>query len=214
MLSLFKRTALEGAETLINAALTKDPASKQALTKLEGQVLSVESTLPPLTIAIEPTATGIQLHDNWDGNVAVTINGTLIAMAAIAVNAKESISFSGTGVNVSGNLDTLHQLNKIMGDVDIDWEGALAEIIGDIPAHLIAKGIRNSAVIRKDIVTRASSGLVEVAQEEFNLTPSKNEFEAMIPDIRQLSADADRLAARVRRLYQKITPSDPGALNS
>ena len=214
MLSLFKRTALEGAETLINGALTKDPASKQALTKLEGQVLLVESTLPPLTIAIEPAATGIQLHDNWDGNVAVTINGTLIAMAAIAVNAKESISFSGTGVNVSGNLDTLHQLNKIMGDVDIDWEGALAEIIGDIPAHLVAKGIRNSAVIRKDIVTRASSGLVEVAQEEFNLTPSKNEFEAMIPDIRQLSADADRLAARVRRLYQKITPSDPGALNS
>jgi ubiquinone biosynthesis protein UbiJ len=214
MLSLFKRTALEGAEALINAALTKDPASKQALTKLEGQVFLVESTLPPLTIAIEPTATGIQLHDNWDGNVTVTINGTLIAMAAIAVNAKESISFSGTGVNVSGNLDTLHQLNKIMGDVDIDWEGALAEIIGDIPAHLVAKGIRNSAVIRKDIVTRASSGLVEVAQEEFNLTPSKNEFEAMIPDIRQLSADADRLAARVRRLYQKITPSDPGALNS
>ena len=214
MLSLFKRTALEGAETLINAALTKDPASKQALTKLEGQVLLVESTLPPLTIAIEPAATGIQLHDNWDGNVAVTINGTLIAMAAIAVNAKESISFSGTGVNVSGNLDTLHQLNKIMGDVDIDWEGALAEIIGDIPAHLVAKGIRNSAVIRKDIVTRASSGLVEVAQEEFNLTPSKNEFEAMIPDIRQLSSDADRLAAKVRRLYQKITPSDPGALNS
>ena len=214
MLSLFKRTALEGAETLINAALTKDPASKQALTKLEGQVLLVESTLPPLTIAIEPTATGIQLHDNWDGNVTVTINGTLIAMAAIAFNAKESISFSGTGVNVSGNLDTLHQLNKIMGDVDIDWEGALAEIIGDIPAHLIAKGIRNSAVIRKDIVTRASSGLVEVAQEEFNLTPSKNEFETIIPDIRQLSADADRLAARVKRLYQKITPSDPGALNS
>ena len=214
MLSLFKRTALEGAEALINAALTKDPASKQALTKLEGQVFLVESTLPPLTIAIEPTATGIQLHDNWDGNVTVTINGTLIAMAAIAVNAKESISFSGTGVNVSGNLDTLHQLNKIMGDVDIDWEGALAEIIGDIPAHLIAKGIRNSAVIRKDIVTRASSGLVEVAQEEFNLTPSKNEFEAMIPDIRQLSSDADRLAAKVKRLYQKITPSDPGALNS
>jgi len=214
MLSLFKRTALEGAETLINAALTKDPASKQALNKLEGQVFLVESTLPPLTVAIEPTATGIQLHDNWDGNVTVTINGTLIAMAAIAVNAKESISFSGTGVNVSGNLDTLHQLNKIMGDVDIDWEGALAEIIGDVPAHLIAKTVRNSVVIRQDIVTRASTGLVEVAQEEFNLTPSKNEFETIIPDIRQLSADADRLAARVKRLYQKITPSDPVALNS
>ena len=69
-------------------------------------------------------------------------------------------------------------------------------------------------MIRQDIVTRASTGLVEVAQEEFNLTPSKNEFETIIPDIRQLSADADRLAARVNRLYHKITPSDPGALNS
>ena len=88
----------------------------------------------------------------------MSVTGTLVAMAGVALNAKESVSFSGTGITVSGNLDTLNQLNNIMGNLDIDWEAALAEIIGDIPAHLLAQRIRSSAVFRADTVRRATTG--------------------------------------------------------
>ena len=144
----------------------------------------------------------------------MTITGSLVAMAGVAINAKESVSFSGTGITVSGNLDTLNQLNKIMGNLDIDWEAALAEIVGDIPAHLLAKSIRNSAVFRADTVRRATTGMVEVAQEEFHLTPSKNEFESSAPEIRKLSSDVDRVAARLKRLQQKLQQHHQGPLNS
>jgi ubiquinone biosynthesis protein UbiJ len=101
-----------------------------------------------------------------------------------------------------------------MGNLDIDWEAALAEIVGDIPAHLLAKSIRNSAVFRADTVRRATTGMVEVAQEEFNLTPSKNEFETSAPEIRKLSSDVDRVAARLKRLQQKLQQHHQGPLNS
>ena len=214
MLSVLRKTALGGAEALIDTALAHDPASASALAVLEGQVLLIESTLPPITIAVEPTSSGVKLHDQWDDEASVSVTGTLVAMAGVALNAKESVSFSGTGIRVSGNLDTLNQLNKIMGNLDIDWEAALAEIIGDIPAHLLAQSIRSSAVFTADTVKRASTGLVEVAQEEFNLTPSKNEFETIAPGIRKLSSDVDRLAARLKRLQQTLRQYDQGTLNS
>ena len=214
MLSLLRKTALGGAEALVDTALAHDPTSASALAVLEGQVLLIESTLPPITIAVEPTSSGVKLHDRWDDEASVSVTGTLVAMAGVALNANESVSFSGTGIRVSGNLDTLNQLNKIMGNLDIDWEAALAEIIGDIPAHLLAQSIRSSAVFRADTVKRASTGLVEVAQEEFNLTPSKNEFETIAPEIRKLSSDVDRLAARLKRLQQTLRQYDQGTLNS
>lgn len=214
MLSLLRQTALGGAEALVDTALAHDPTSASALAVLEGQVLLIESTLPPITIAVEPTSSGVKLHDRWDDEASVSVTGTLVAMAGVALNANESVSFSGTGIRVSGNLDTLNQLNKIMGNLDIDWEAALAEIIGDIPAHLLAQSIRSSAVFRADTVKRASTGLVEVAQEEFNLTPSKNEFETIAPQIRKLSSDVDRLAARLKRLQQTLRQYDQGTLNS
>lgn len=214
MLSLLRKTALGGAEALIDTALAHDPASASALAVLEGQVLLIESTLPPITIAVEPISSGVKLHDHWDGEASVSVQGTLVAMAGVALNAKESVSFSGTGIRVSGNLDTLNQLNNIMGNLDIDWEAALAEVIGDIPAHLLAQSVRSSAVFRANTVKRATTGLVEVAQEEFNLTPSKNEFETVAPEIRKLSSDVDRLAARLKRLQQTLRQHDQGTLNS
>lgn len=214
MLSLLRKTALGGAESLIDTALAHDPASASALAVLEGQVLLIESTLPPITIVVEPTSSGVKLHDHWDGEASVSVQGTLVAMAGVALNAKESVSFSGTGIRVSGNLDTLNQLNNIMGNLDIDWEAALAEVIGDIPAHLLAQSVRSSAVFRANTVKRATTGLVEVAQEEFNLTPSKNEFETVAPEIRKLSSDVDRVAARLKRLQQTLRQHDQGTLNS
>ncbi|MDA8885475.1 SCP2 sterol-binding domain-containing protein [Porticoccaceae bacterium] len=192
--------ALEGAEKIINAALVHDPASAERLRALQGKVLLVDSSMPPLRIAVEPSATGIMLHSNWQDSAEVTVSGTLVSLAAMAINADETVSFSGTGVNVSGNLEVLRQLNHIMAELDIDWEAALAELIGDVPAHLLGETIRNSAEFRSNALNRAQSALAEVSQEELRLTPSKNEYQSFVQSVRHLSTDVDRLAARANKL--------------
>jgi ubiquinone biosynthesis protein UbiJ len=204
MLTVIQKTALEGVERLINSALEYDPISAKALTQMNGQIIRIDSTMPPISISIEPADQGVKLHSERQEDNAVTVEGTLVSMVGVALSSKESMSFSGTGVKVSGNLDTLNQLNKIIGNLDIDWEGALAQIIGDLPAHLFAKTVRNSAAFKTEATARATSAIVEVAQEEFKLTPSKNEFETIGPQIRRLSSDVDRLTARVKKFQLKL----------
>ena len=202
--SALQSAALEGAEKIINAALVHDPASAERLRALEGKVMLVDSSMPPLRIAVEPSATGLMLHSNWQDDADVTVTGTLVSLTAMAINAGEMVSLSGTGVNVSGNLEVLRQLNHIMAELDIDWEAALAELIGDVPAHLLGETIRNSDEFRRHALKRAQTALAEVSQEELRLTPSANEYQGFVQSVRHLSTDVDRLVARANKLRLSI----------
>jgi ubiquinone biosynthesis protein UbiJ len=200
---MFTSPALDGIEIILNRALNYDPSAKNQLNDLRGQVLIIESTSPVFTLAIKISDTGLAFHDNWSEDAAVKISGTLIAMIGVALE-DNSTSFSGTEVTVSGNLDTLNKVNSIMRDLDVDWEAALAELIGDLPAHILGRTIRSTRRAKSELFNRASSGLVDVAQEEFKLLPTTNEFEMVGPKIRKLSSDVDRLSIKIERLKDKI----------
>jgi ubiquinone biosynthesis protein UbiJ len=197
-------TAISGLETAINTALKYDPGTVRDLSELEGQVLLIDCSMPSMRIAIETSQQKIILHNNWDGEAAVTIQGTMISLAKMAANASDTSSFANSGVQLSGNLETLHKLHKILSKLNIDWEGGLADLVGDVPAHIIGSAMRQSAKASRESLQRASSALVEIAQEEFEIIPSKNSFKQFKQDVRQMAADTDRIMARLAALNTKI----------
>jgi len=200
--SSLQSAALEGVEKIINAALVYDPSTLRQLTPLQGKVLLVESSMPGLRIAVEVGTNGLLLHNDWQDSADVHINGSFVSILNMGINAGEMVSFSGTGVNVTGNLDVLRQLNLIMAGLDIDWEAALAELMGDVPAHILSDAVRKTANARADTLQRAKSAVVEVSQEELRLTPSKNEYDEFVLSVRHLATDTERLSARVNRLHR------------
>jgi ubiquinone biosynthesis protein UbiJ len=197
-------TAISGLETAINTALKYDPGTVRDLSELEGQVLLIDCSMPSMRIAIETSQQKIILHNNWDGEAAVTIQGSMISLAKMAANASDTSSFANSGVQLSGNLETLHKLHKILSKLNIDWEGGLADLVGDVPAHIIGSAMRQSAKASRESLQRASSALVEIAQEEFEIIPSKNSFKHFKQDVRQMAADTDRIMARLAALNAKI----------
>ena len=197
-------TAISGLETAINTALKYDPGTVRDLSELENQVLLIDCSMPSMRIAIETSQQKIILHNNWDGEADVTIQGTMIALAKMAANTSDTSSFANSGVQLSGNLETLHKLHKILSKLNIDWEGGLADLVGDVPAHIIGSAMRQSAKASRESLQRASSALVEIAQEEFEIIPSKNSFKHFKQDVRQMAADTDRIMARLAALNEKI----------
>ena len=202
--STLQAGALSGLELAINSALKYDPATLRELSTLEGQVLLVDCTSPAMRIAIQISQQQITLHSGWEDEAAITLQGSLIALAKMAANASDTSSFAGTGVQLSGNLETLHKLHKILSQLDIDWEGALADIIGDVPAYMIGSALRKSADIAKQNKQRVTSALTEVAQEELQIVPSRNGFEQFKKEVREMASDTDRLMARTNLLRQQI----------
>ena len=114
-------------------------SAQDGLASMAGKILLIDSSMPPICCCCgthrrrhyAAPATGRMMQislsvAHWSPLLAWP--STLPIMA----------SFSGTGVNVTGDLEMLRQLNKIMAGLDVDWEAALAQLVGDIPAHILA----------------------------------------------------------------------------
>ena len=201
--SALQSGAFEAAESLINGALKYDPATLRKMGELEGKVLLIESTMPPLKLAMETNGQGIMLHSNWQDKADTTVSGSLISIAGLAINSASQASFSGSGVNVSGDLNFLIEINNLMAELNVDWEAILAAVIGDIPAHLMAEKLRKSAAMAKNVGQRAKSAAAEVAKEELRVTPTSPEFKGFSQQVRELSSGVERAAARINKSRQK-----------
>ena len=202
--SALQSGAFEAAETLVNGALKYDPATLRKMAELEGKLLLIESTLPPLKLAVETTSQGIMLHSNWHDEADTRVSGSLLSILSMALSSEPQKSFSGTGLQVTGDLEFLRQINVLMSNIDVDWEAFLATIIGDIPAHLMAERLRNSVSMAKDAGQRAKSAAAEIAQEELRVTPSSPEFQAFSQQVRQLSSGVERCAARISKSQHSL----------
>jgi len=203
--SALQSGAFETAESLINGALKYDPATLRKMGELEGKLLLIESTMPPLKLAMETNSQGIMLHSNWQDKADTTVTGSLVSIAGLAANSASQASFSGSGVNVSGDLNFLIEINSLMADLKVDWEAILAAVIGDIPAHLMAENLRKSAAMAKDAGQRAKSAAAEVAQEELRVTPTSPEFKDFSQQVRGLSSGVERAAARINKSRQILS---------
>ncbi len=197
-------SALMAVESAINSALEFDPATRNAIGKLAGKVLAVECTLPPLTFYIIHSEQGINLMSRYEGVPDTTLHGTALSLAALAVDGEDRVSFYGTGVEVRGDHDLLRQIRKILKNLDVDWEAALAKLIGDVPAHLVGESLRGATKWQKQAAERAGSAAAAFSQEEARLTPSTNEVNQFNREVKLLSDDVDRLAARINKLNVRL----------
>ncbi|MCV6603809.1 MAG: SCP2 sterol-binding domain-containing protein, partial [Porticoccaceae bacterium] len=129
-----QHSALSGAEILINRALQHDPATRQRLAHMGSCILRVEITAPSLGFTVVSGGQQINLYNDLEGDADVTVRGSASDLIAMALAQDDTIA--GRGVEVRGQLDRLQRLKAILADLDIDWEGALAQLIGELPAHL------------------------------------------------------------------------------
>lgn len=201
MSSALEILAVSRLEKLVNHALRLDPASLQSLAQLAGKTLVVRSTFPPLVLTLLFLPSGeITLSPEAAENPHVSLTGNPVSLALLLADASERVSFAGSGVTLAGDQEILRALAAIIRQLDIDWEHPLAEIIGDTPAHLAGRAVRQAVKWQKTAFTRSSTGFGEFIREESGLTLSNAEAEPWFLGVRHLAADTDRLAARINRL--------------
>lgn len=204
--STLRQSALAAAEYAINTALEYDPATQQGIEELDGKVLSMESTLPPLTLFVVHSGGKVHLHSHWDTEPETVLRGSLPALAAVAVRGGDRLSLANSGVSTRGDEDVLRQVSRLLKRLDIDWEGLLANLIGDVPANMVGQSARSARAWASDSGERLSYRAQLAATEELRLLPSRVEVEHWYREVTLLRQDAERLAARVAQLRPSDSP--------
>ncbi|MEQ9545267.1 MAG: SCP2 sterol-binding domain-containing protein [Marinobacter sp.] len=195
---------VEGA---LNRALELDPAGRKALMgALTGPVEFTLTAPLHLTFTLYQTGDRVQVCSQPAEIPALQLAGKPMAFAALATGDGEV--FRHGRIQVTGDTALAHQFQRALNQLAPDWEAALAQHIGDVPAHFIGQRIRGAVKWSRQAFTALNANIEEYVHEESRTLPGRRELEATFEDIDQLSLHTERLEARLG-LLERHTNEEP-----
>lgn len=197
---MLKPLLLAGIDSGFNALLKLDPASRNRLTALSGQVLEIRAREPDFSLHLLFIESGVQLAASWEGTADCTLSAPASELWQLAIARDKSAALHQPGVGIEGDSNLLAQLSDILQDMDIDWEFQLHQWLGPVATSLIAGHLR----LRYRWTTAAMHSLhlrlQEWLAEESRLLPGNNEAQSHFAQLDQLKLQLDRLEARTALL--------------
>lgn len=191
---------LAGLESAVNRYLALDPAALARLAPLSGKVVALELRGVNLTFYMMPHAGGLHLLGDYAGTPDTVIRGAPFSLARLgAARGERGAVFKGD-VEIRGDVELGQRFEAALRDIDIDWEEQLSRLVGDVAAHQVGvavRGLREWGARGLDHLGRDGA---DYLQEESDHLPRREEVDAWLAEIDNLRSDADRLAARVKRL--------------
>jgi len=191
-------------ERAINAALAMDPATRQRLQALDGNCFLLEFTEPAIKVYVLIDEDHINLPVFYEAKPTTHLIGPLSEFITLAAAKDKPSALVNSGVRLQGDSAPLIRLADVLADVELDWEGELAKLVGDVPAHMFGAASRQFLRFGKRTHETFLRHLEEYLHEEARLLPTQLEVEDFISGVQKLSQDVERIDARIKRLQQQI----------
>jgi len=193
-------TALSGAlELAVNTALKYDPATRQKIAAMT-DILAINIEKPALCLYFCGSSEGISVMHYCENPATTEVSGSLSALFTLIKNPG---SLAQSDVSVAGKIGVLQQWQDIFSDLDIDWEDALASILGDASpyaASAIKKTVNYAKQQQQEIHRLGQEYLIE----ELRIVPSEPELEQFYSQVRDTALAVDRIGARIAQLQNTL----------
>lgn len=198
-------------EPALNQVLALDSDLEQFLKPLSGKVIAVAFKSDQPLIYICPADTRIQLLDQYDGKVDTTLTGSPAAFIKIALSKTPAIVLSSGEIIMTGDTHTGRQFQALFEQLDLDWEGILARVSGDVTAHKLGRLFRGGQTWLSESLQTFQLNTAEFLQEESRAVPARPEVDHHYQAINCLRDDCERLAARIDRLQSALVSDSENA---
>lgn len=187
-----------------NRLLRLDPETLRRLGDLQGQVFCLEFRDLRRKLYLHPSEAGFRLETESNQAPAVTLRGNIATFARLGLG-NSTDSLKAGELEIEGDAVLGQRLQRILGDLDLDWEEPLARLFGDPLGHEIARAARAFFGWQKQAIRTFGLNTAEYLQEESRLLPTRPEVEEFLSAVDGVRADVDRVAARVQRLKDKLS---------
>ena len=186
-----------------NRLLGMDPKVLRLCGELQGQIIAIELTDLQQTIYCHPGSWGLRLSLQTPGKAAdATIRGRLLGLINLSRQQEKVSTSIQERVEISGNASVAQKFQKILTELDIDWEEQVSRVTGDVLAHQLGNLARKTGDWLRHGRQTLEQDLGEYLQEESRVLPSRIEIENFIADVGATAMAVERLEARLQRLQQ------------
>ncbi|WP_152765762.1 SCP2 domain-containing protein [Alkalilimnicola sp. S0819] len=194
------KSGLWPLEQALNRLLGLDPETEARLRPLAGRHLQVELEGAPQPLQVHFSPQGLSLLPGAAERPEATLRSSPGALIGLALRRGELRSGD---LSFQGDVGLVQGVQKLFGELDIDWEEQLAGLTGDVLAHQIGRGVREGFAWLARSRASLTQSLGEYLSEEARYTPPRLELEGFYADVDRLREGADRLAARLVRLERR-----------
>ena len=208
LLDSVQSALLAAAEIGGNRLLGLDQQALEACRELQGSCISIDVTDLDFQLYCHPGDWGIRLSREAPAReVDASISGRLMALVNLATEDDKISTSIQEEIRFNGNVALARKLQKIMGELDIDWEEALSRHTGDVAAFQIHQQMRGFGDWFRQSADSLLQTSSEYLREEARLSPTQIEFGRFQSELGQLKNDVARTEARLQHLLSKIQPS-------
>ncbi len=204
--TMLPQAALAALEAAVNAGLALDPETVTRLAALSGKVIAVELEGAGVTLFLLPGREGLRLMGRYDGEADTKLSGTPLALLRLRGGQPGEGLFSGD-VKIHGDVELGRRMQRILGELDIDWEEHLSHLAGDVVAHQLGNLARGAMRWGRRAAENLQRDMVDYVQEERRDLPSKGELDEFLAAVDTLRSDLDRLTARIDRVQRQHNDS-------
>jgi ubiquinone biosynthesis protein UbiJ len=203
-------TIASAFETAINTALAMDPLAQKHLKRMRDCTLAISISSPRKMLYVGVEAKNLEqdaVHTEETYCVKllapiessdVQIKGSLLSFIKLASSSNKSILFKTRELQLSGDSVRIQQIQSFLSVIKVDWEGILASIVGDIPAHIIGSSVRQGLNFSLNLGQSLLRDAEEFIKYELRLFPNKAAAKKQFAAIDRLCEATEKLERRIK----------------
>lgn len=193
---------LEPLAALMNRNLASSGQARALVQQLEGRSFEVRVAQTPLRIRFAAAGGRVAVSHGGEGEPTASIEGSPLTLATLAgPDAGERIRAGG--LRVTGDAETAQSFQKIFAAARPDFEEELSRVVGDAPAHHLARAARGALSFGQRALDTFARNVAEYLTEESRDLPAKPEVDGLLEGIDRLREDVDRFEARLAALERR-----------
>ena len=189
-------------ETAFNALIDMDPEAKRRLLAMQGKVIRIRLKEIDLSLTLIPGNDGVMIYPHYEGEPDTEIVGSPVGLLNLGLGNKGAL-FQGEVV-INGDVQLGQQLNRMLDQLNIDWEEQLSRLTGDALAHHLGRVARGTLAWGSQALGGLAANITEYLQQESRDLPTRDEITPFLQQVDGLRDDVARLEARIKRIQHTL----------
>ena len=187
-------------ETGLNTLLKESPESKVALLRLKGKIIHVHLNEVHKDLYFVFSQQQVDILSKFEGKADCYLALNLSVLPQLREQNNITQLIKQDKLVLEGDLNLAQQFSALLQELKPDVEEKLSQYTGDIVAHTLVSGVKNSACWVKKQITRQTRHAAEVLTEEWKITPAPLEIAHFCDQVSDVENQLAKLDERLTRL--------------
>jgi len=181
-----------------NRYLDCDPERAQALENINDKILSITIKEANFTLIMQ-----VQNVRFFEADLSQQIDASIIVSMHVLfgkMGGQDQNQLLKDGIiEIQGDSHVASVFNKVMNEIEIDWQDVISKYTGDIVAHQITTGAKSVASVLRRLGDNLRLDVRDYLQDDLQIAVTESEVEHFVEQVDDLRARTDRLEARLNK---------------